>query len=131
MTTHKSSIEQKLLLAAEAGDLPTILDIVSRLTINERESVNSNIFDTALHSIVQHASIDQAESAYTTMMFIRAVGRYISPEAVSAALQSAPPASHVPQRRYTDNVYQLRPHAATYELSDAALRRRGSDHEAH
>jgi hypothetical protein len=125
-TTTYTPVELKLLIAAEAVDLPAILDIVSRLTINERETIVTDIYDTALHSIVSYAEVDQAESAYATMMFIRAVGRYISPEAVSASLQASP---RVPQRRYTDNVHQLHAQPATGKSDDSGLRRRDSDHE--
>jgi len=128
MATY-TSIEQKLLLTAGAGDLAAVIEIVSHLSPKEKEAVDVHVFDAVLHSIVQHAKIDQAESAYATMMFIRTVGRYTSPAAVSAMLQNAPLVALAPQRRYTDNLQQLPTQAAImYEFIGSALRRRTSDH---
>jgi hypothetical protein len=123
-----TSIEQRLLQAAAAGDLTNIVDAVSHLSIKEKESVDSNVFDAVLHSIVHYAAVDQTESAYATMMFIRAVGRYTSQAAISATLHSATPPARSPQRRYTDNVQQLKPQAMIYELDGNGLRKRSTDH---
>jgi hypothetical protein len=92
MTTY-TSIEERLLLAAQENNLPAIRNIVSRLSTQEKQSVGTNVFDAALNCIAEYAKADAAESAYTTMVFIRAVGAYISETAVNAVLQSTQPAS--------------------------------------
>jgi len=92
MTTY-TSIEEKLLLAAKENNLPAITNIVSTLSTKEKESVSANVFDKVLDCIAQHAKIDAAESAYTTMVFIRTVGSYLSSAAVNAMLHSTQPVS--------------------------------------
>jgi hypothetical protein len=79
-------IEEKLLSAADAGNLSAIVDIVSRLTVKERASINQDVYNKVLYSITHHAKDFPAESAYTTMMFVRCVGEYVSPAVISEIL---------------------------------------------
>ena len=111
MTTC-TPIEERLLSASNRGDLSEIIHLVSRLTIKERESVNPTVYDKLLFSIT-HPSNEPVEQAYATMMFIRHVGRYVSPATVSALLkkpaQAAAPSQSGGQviplhRRVTDNI---------------------------
>ena len=86
MSAYYTSIEEKLLAAAKAEDLSAIIDIVGRLSLREKHSIRAKVYDTVLQYITQRASIDPAGSAYTTMIFIRSVGRYTSPETINAIL---------------------------------------------
>ena len=86
MSAYYTSVEEKLLAAAKAEDLSAIIDIVSHLSLREKHAIRPKVYDTVLQNITERASIDPAGSAYTTMIFIRSVGRYTSPEAVSAIL---------------------------------------------
>ncbi len=94
----KLSVEQELLGAAKAGNLASIVNIVRDLSAKEKECISTSVFDTVLNSIVRYAEFDRAESAYATMMFIRSVGRYISPAAMNAMLRTVPPAIPVEAR---------------------------------
>jgi hypothetical protein len=125
MTTY-TLLEDKLLSAANIGDLPTIAELVSRMSIKEKESVSTDTYDTVLYKIAHHAQhLDPAEANYTMMIFVRNVGRYISPGVVSTIIKSSinkpqeTPAYR--QRRNTDvRVQQMR-------VQSALLQRRTSD----
>ena len=125
MTTY-TLLEEKLMSAANIGDLATIAELVSRLTIKEKESICTDTYDTVLYKITHHAQhLDQAEANYTLMIFVRNVGRYISPGVVSTIIKSTinkpeQPVQHR-QRRNTDvRVQQMR-------VQSALLQRRTSD----
>jgi len=125
MTTY-TLLEDKLLSAANIGDLPTIAELVSRMSIKEKESVSTDTYDTVLYKIAHHAQhLDEAEANYTLMVFVRNVGRYISPAVVNTIIKSSinkkqeTPAHK--QRRNTDvRVQQMR-------VQSALLQRRASD----
>ena len=85
-----ASIERQLLMASNAGDMSSIVNIVGGLSVEEKESVGTNVFDTVLGSIVRYGELDRAESAYTMLMFIRSVGHYTSQAAISATLHAMP-----------------------------------------
>jgi len=99
--TASTTVEERLLLAANTGDLKTIVDIVSRMTPKEKEAINPIAYDIVLFSI-SHSASEPLEQAYTTMMFIRHVGHYISPASVSALLNKPEAASSKFRRRATD-----------------------------
>lgn len=125
MTTY-TLLEEKLLSAANLGDLHVIADLVGRLTIKEKESIGTETYDTVLYKIAHHAQhLDEAEANYTLMVFVRNVGRYVSPAVVNAIIKSeikkADEPAAIRQRRSTDaRVQQMR-------VQSALLQRRISD----
>jgi hypothetical protein len=92
MKTSTSLLERQLLLSAKASDLGSIINIVKDLSVQEKSSISPKVLDTVVESIIHYATFDRAESAYTMMLFVRAVGPYISPTSMTAMLQAIPPA---------------------------------------
>ena len=84
------SVERQLIMAANASDLSSIVRIVNNLRAGEKESISTNVFDTALGSIARYAEVDRAESAYAMLMFVRSVGHYTSPSVLASTLQLMP-----------------------------------------
>lgn len=116
--TACTQIEEGLLSAAGAGNLTAIVDIVARMTMSERAAVNPVVYDKVLFSIAR--SNETAEQAYATMMFIRHVGRYISPETVSVILKKPEqPAPQTLQQKTVDIQHFI--------AQNAALKRRSAD----
>jgi hypothetical protein len=93
--TAFTQTEEKLIAASAAGDLTAIVDIVSKLSVKEKETINPAVYDKVLYGI-SHQSTEPVERAYTTMMFVRHVGRYISPATVSALLKKPEPSGTPP-----------------------------------
>lgn len=90
-----SMLERQLLISAKASDLTSIVSIVRDLSQQEKASLSPAVLETVVDSIIHYAKFDRAESAYTMMMVVRAIGSHIPATAMTAMLQAIPPAAPV------------------------------------